>query len=77
MDWGQSNLHDIADVAAVSGEPRTREGLGLKTVEIEDRSGTTAYHVPEGILAVYDPRDMTARTAERRGSPPWRSPRPC
>jgi arylsulfatase A-like enzyme len=39
----------------IAGEPRPLASLGLETVEIEDRSGTTAYHVPEGILAVYDP----------------------
>ena len=37
----------------------------MKAVEIEDRSGTTAYHVPEGILAVYDPRGTAARAADR------------
>ena len=39
----------------IAGEPRPLASLGLETVEIEDRSGTTAYHVPEGVLAVYDP----------------------
>jgi hypothetical protein len=39
----------------IAGEPRSLASLGLETVEIEDRSGTTAYHVPEGVLAVYDP----------------------
>ena len=43
------------DAVAFDGEPRTLASLGLEAVEIEDRSGTTAYHVPEGILAVYDP----------------------
>ena len=40
---------------AIADEPGPLASLGLETVEIEDRSGTTAYHVPEGILAVYDP----------------------
>ena len=39
--------------------------LGLETVEIEDRSGTTAYHVPEGILAIYDPARPPAAAAGR------------
>ena len=39
----------------IAGEARPIASLGLETVEIEDRSDTTAYHVPEGILAVYDP----------------------
>jgi hypothetical protein len=28
----------------------------LAIVTIDDSSGTTAYHVPQGVLLVYDPR---------------------
>ena len=55
LDFGQPNLHDQPDAVTIAGEPRPLASLGLETVEIEDRSNTTAYHVPEGILAVYDP----------------------
>jgi hypothetical protein len=55
LDFGQPNLHDQPDAVTIASEPRPLASLGLETVEIEDRSGTTAYHVPEGILAVYDP----------------------
>ena len=55
LDFGQPNLHDRPDAATVAGTPRPLDSLGLEAVEIEDRSGTTAYHVPEGVLAVYDP----------------------
>jgi hypothetical protein len=64
LDFGQPNLHDQPDAVTIAGEPRSLASLGLETVEIEDRSGTTAYHVPEGILAVYDPtRPPPADTA--------------
>jgi hypothetical protein len=55
LDFGQANLHDRPDAVTIAGEARPLASLGLETVEIEDRSGTTAYHVPEGVLAVYDP----------------------
>jgi hypothetical protein len=55
LDFGQANLHEQPDAVPIAGEARPIVSLGLETVEIEDRSGTTAYHVPEGILAVYDP----------------------
>ena len=55
LDFGQANLHDRPDAVTVAGEVVPIAALGLETVEIEDRSGTTAYHVPEGVLAVYDP----------------------
>jgi hypothetical protein len=55
LEFGQANLHDRPDAVTIAGQARPVASLGLETVEIEDRSGTTAYHVPEGILAVYDP----------------------
>jgi hypothetical protein len=64
LDFGQANLHDRADAVAVAGEFRSLSSLGLEAVEIDDRSGTTAYHVPDGVLAVYDPAHP-ARTSER------------
>jgi hypothetical protein len=52
LEFGQANLHDRPDAVTIAGEVRAIASLGLETVEIEDRSGTTAYHVPEGILAI-------------------------
>ena len=59
LEFGQPNLHDRADAVSLDGHAQPMESLGLETVEIEDRSGTTAYHVPEGLLAIYDPSDPT------------------
>ena len=39
------------------------ESLGLTFVEIEERSDTTAYHVPEGILAIYNPQERAQSSA--------------
>jgi hypothetical protein len=55
LDFGQANLHDRPDAVTIAGETVPIASLGMENVEIEDRSGTTAYHVPEGILAIYDP----------------------
>ena len=60
MDWGHSNLHAAPDAVRIDGEVREIESLGLRVVEIEDRSDTTAYHVPQGVLAIYDPRHPVA-----------------
>jgi hypothetical protein len=65
LEFGQANLHDRPDVVTVAGAARPITSLGLETVEIEDRSGTTAYHVPEGILAIYDPARPPAGNGER------------
>jgi hypothetical protein len=66
LDFGQANLHDRPDAVTVAGETVPIAALGMETVEIEDRSGTTAYHTPEGVLAVYDP----ARPAAGDGARP-------
>lgn len=65
MDWGHSNLHDTPDAVQVAGATRTPASLGLRSVEIEDRSDTTAYHVPQGVLAIYDPQDRIHKPTER------------
>jgi hypothetical protein len=62
LDFGQPNLHDRADAATVAGEPRSLTSLGLEAVPIDDRSGTTAYHVPDGVLAIYQPTRPTGPT---------------
>jgi hypothetical protein len=65
MFWGQSNLHDQSGSLIRAGEVVEPAELGLQTVEIEDRSDTTAYHVPQGTFAIYDPADRSAKPAER------------
>ncbi len=66
MDWGQPNLHDAPDAVRVGGEVVAPATLGLEAVEIEERSDTTAYHIPEGVLAIYDPLDTEDRSGVRR-----------
>jgi len=66
MDWGQPNLHDMPGAVRVAGEIRDPAVLGLEVVEIEERSDTTAYHVPEGVLAIYDPQDTSRKPGVRR-----------
>lgn len=63
MEWGQANLHDNPNAVRVDGGTRVPESIGLKSVEIEERSDTTAYHVPEGILAIYNPQERAHCTA--------------
>jgi hypothetical protein len=65
MDLGHANMHTRPTPVRYGGGRHPLAEFGMKAVEIEDRSGTTAYHVPEGILAVYDPRGTAARTTDR------------
>ena len=65
IDFGQANLHDNPDAVTLGGQQKQPAQLGLEIVEIEDRSDTTAYHIPEGILSIYDPSDRAVKRAER------------
>ncbi|MEO6956536.1 MAG: hypothetical protein ABI137_07325 [Antricoccus sp.] len=65
VDFGQANLHNQPDALQVHGQTRSLSDYGLQIVEIEDRSDTTAYHIPQGILCVFDPQDLTAKSVTR------------
>ena len=65
MDLGHANMHTRPTPVRYRGGRHPLAEFGMRAVEIEDRSGTTAYHVPEGILAVYDPHDAVMRPAAR------------
>lgn len=61
VSFGQMNLDPKTSRVTLRGELRSFEAMGLSQVEIEDKSGTTAYHVPEGSLVIYDPRDLSLK----------------
>ena len=65
MEWGHANLHDQLEAVRVGGVVMAPAELGLRSVEIEERSDTTAYHVPQGVLAIYDPQDLSVKPQER------------
>jgi hypothetical protein len=54
------NLTGI-DTVEVGGRVLSFEALGLSNTPIEDMSGPSAYHIPQGCLAIYDPQDRTPK----------------
>lgn len=64
LDFGQDNL-DSSATAELDGTTMRFSDLGLTNVEIEDKSGTSAYHIPAGCLFIYDPRQQRAPSASR------------
>lgn len=54
LDFGHANLYDRGDIVHYDGKTVSLQAMGLKNVEIEDKSGSTAYHIPQGSLLVYD-----------------------
>jgi hypothetical protein len=66
LEFGHKNLHLVKEpFVTLDGRVRDPGELGLGIVEIEDKSGATAYHVPNGALLVYDPTARAAPSAER------------
>ena len=58
MDLGHPNMHTRPTPVRYDGGRHSLAEFGMAAVEVEDRSGTTAYHVPEGVLFVYDPQRL-------------------
>jgi hypothetical protein len=54
IDLGHKNLTDAQ--VQFKGKTATLESLGLSNEAIDDETGSTAYHVKEGILLIYDPQ---------------------
>ena len=52
---GQENLDDEKTIVRLRGEQRRLIDVGLVNMAIQDESGSYAYHVPHGILILYDP----------------------
>jgi hypothetical protein len=54
---------DLAGVDTVQVGERVQsfEALGLSNTPIEDTSGTSAYHIPQGCLLIYDPQDCAPK----------------
>jgi hypothetical protein len=64
LDFGHHNLSDDVPIT-VGTRAVDFATLGVTNVEITDKSGTTAYHIPSGTLVVYDPADRSSRPAGR------------
>lgn len=59
--------HEQSKSARLDGREVSFEALGLENLRIDDRSGSTAYHVPNGSLLIYDP--AAAGAGSRREKP--------
>ena len=59
LDLGHPDLHSRPTPVRYAGGRHSLAAFGMKAVEVEDRADTTAYHVPEGLLFVYDPQAVS------------------
>ncbi|MBD0386328.1 MAG: hypothetical protein ICV54_07330 [Nostoc sp. C3-bin3] len=58
--FGHVNLPEKQiDSVEIAGQIFPLESLGLENIPIEDETNTNAYHIPEGLLLIYDPLEST------------------
>lgn len=69
IDFGHRIIHDLPQQAVVEGESIAFDTLGLKCVEIEDRTNASAYHVPEDSMFVYPAGDAATQTTRLKIRP--------
>ncbi len=55
IDFGHANLKDEETIIRINGKEASLSEVGLKNVEIQEKSGTTAYHIPQGSMYIYQP----------------------
>jgi hypothetical protein len=53
LDFGHQNLKQLS--ITIGGVPTDPQESGLENISIEDKSTSSAYHIPEGSLLIYDP----------------------
>ena len=60
---GHENLKNEDTIVELRGEIRALLDLGLSNVPIQDETGSYAYHIPNGIMIVYNPSEPKGRGA--------------
>lgn len=57
LELGHPNLQN--DTFSFDGQTFKLSEIGLEKLPIDDHSGSTAYHIPQGTMIVYDPADLS------------------
>jgi len=66
LHFGHVNLHRTPQMAVLRGKPVPFSQLGLECRDIEDKAASSGYHIPNGMLLVYDPGRVPLRLKEER-----------
>lgn len=60
MKLGQCNLDDDAIEVRLGDEAVNYREMGMQNTPIEDETGSYAYHIPEGVMVLYNPESPRA-----------------
>jgi hypothetical protein len=61
IDMGHTGIDESKHAATLHGRKMSFDSLGLFNQEIQDKSGSSAYHIPQGCLFIYDPKDRAVK----------------
>ncbi len=62
---GHENLYEKSQSVWMGGREISFDSMGLENTPIEDKSNTTAYHIPSGVLLIYNPKSAKLPKKER------------
>lgn len=61
IDIGNPWRKDEPLVGELAGRAIALSDLGIELVEIDDKANTSAYHIPQGTLLIYDPLEKSTK----------------
>ena len=65
IDLGHKNLSD--DFLEYQNQKVPFNEVGLENLKLDDETGSTAYHIPEGSLFIYDPQNTDIKKHRTKG----------
>jgi hypothetical protein len=65
LKFGHTNLDEDSLEVSMDGVAIDWRAAGLENTAIEDATGSYAYHIPEGILLIWDPTEQRAQNVEQ------------
>lgn len=65
VQFGHINLENAEIEVRLRGVPIDFADLGLINQRIQDEAGSNAYHIPDGSMIMFDPRERSVSAAER------------
>lgn len=68
LRFGQENLSKADESVQIGGTTYSFEQVGISNTAIEDQAGDTGYHVPSGVLLLFDPKSSSACAADNETS---------
>ena len=64
--FGQTDLDPTSRFITLRGEDAPHADFGMEVTKVDEEAGSTGYHLPEGLLMIYDPADTSVKKGRTR-----------